>query len=300
MIKSWLLWLGLLFVWLIFGAWISNKYFCSSDFVENSPNTAMVPIVKSSCDSSLDLKDSNQFAFASQHNFKFIRSTFKFLPIKQHLGSGIKKISNYLKSHSDRMITIEGRYRSDEKNASIFPNLGFARANAIKKILVAEGTPSSQINLTANLKGNLCFIKDTVTNGVHLNFKALVNDNDRLSKIKSRLYGKPITLYFDTNSDNLSLTEQQRQDFADLNYYLDHVSESSLDIGGHTDSRGVKAYNETLSLGRANFVREYITQNAGISEARMTTKGYGRSNPIESNSTEEGRSKNRRVEVVLR
>ena len=300
MFKSWLLWLGLLFVWLIFGAWISNKYFCSSDFVESSPSKAIVPIVKSGCDATLDVKDSNQFAFTARQNFRFIKSNFDFLPVQQQLEAGIKKISNYLASHSDRMITIEGRYSADEKNSSIFPNLGLARANAIKKSLVASGSPSSQINLTSKLKGDLCLVKDTINNSVHLSFGALENNNDRLSKIKSRLYGKPITLYFDTNSDNLTLTEQQRQDFADLNYYLDHVSESSLDIGGHTDSRGVKAYNEKLSLDRANFVKKYVTQNAGISASRMTTKGFGRSHPIESNKTEEGRAKNRRVEVILK
>jgi OOP family OmpA-OmpF porin len=53
-----------------------------------------------------------------------------------------------------------------------------------------------------------------------------------------------------------------------------------------------------LSKDRAASVKQYLT-NAGIDASRLTTKGYGAKKPIASNATEEGREKNRRVEIKL-
>ncbi len=72
-----------------------------------------------------------------------------------------------------------------------------------------------------------------------------------------------------------------------------------VEIGGHTDSRGSAARNQTLSEGRANTVRSYLISNHGISPERLTVKGYGEDVPIESNRTTAGRAANRRIEFVV-
>lgn len=148
----------------------------------------------------------------------------------------------------------------------------------------------------SNLVGRL----DTINNGMGFSFRNASSGDARLAAIKDRLFGKPITLYFETNAAKLSVTNQQRQDFADLSYYLDKVPDASLTIDGHTDNRGADKLNERLSKGRAEFVRKYITRNAGINDTKMTAQGYGPSRPVGSNDTREGRAKNRRVEVILK
>jgi OOP family OmpA-OmpF porin len=67
-------------------------------------------------------------------------------------------------------------------------------------------------------------------------------------------------------------------------------------IEGHTDSMGSEEYNQGLSERRAQAVEKYIEEH-GIDADRYTIKGYGESNPIASNDTEEGRQENRRVEL---
>jgi len=69
-------------------------------------------------------------------------------------------------------------------------------------------------------------------------------------------------------------------------------------IVGHTDSIGSLPYNMQLSLDRANAVREFLV-NRGIELARLQTDGKGPLVPIDTNSTETGRARNRRVQVVV-
>ena len=70
----------------------------------------------------------------------------------------------------------------------------------------------------------------------------------------------------------------------------------NIEIQGHTDSTGAHDYNVGLSQRRAKSVKAYLVYK-GIDSGRMTTKGYGPDRPIASNTTKEGRARNRRVEV---
>ncbi len=69
-----------------------------------------------------------------------------------------------------------------------------------------------------------------------------------------------------------------------------------VEIIGHTDSIGTPEYNSGLSVRRAQAVKTYLT-NKGIAASRLSVKGMGESAPIASNTTREGRAKNRRVEL---
>ena len=77
-------------------------------------------------------------------------------------------------------------------------------------------------------------------------------------------------------------------------------SEPSINVScqGHTDSIGSDAYNMRLSERRANSVRDWLVK-CGISPSRLTTKGFGKRNPVASNATAEGRAQNRRTELVV-
>lgn len=76
---------------------------------------------------------------------------------------------------------------------------------------------------------------------------------------------------------------------------LNDFPDVTLEIQGHTDSRGRDAYNERLSQQRADAVREYLV-GQGIAPNRLTSRGYGEARPIDSNRTSAGRAANRRVE----
>jgi outer membrane protein OmpA-like peptidoglycan-associated protein len=71
-----------------------------------------------------------------------------------------------------------------------------------------------------------------------------------------------------------------------------------LAVEGNTDSVGTEMFNQQLSEQRAQGVRTYLTQQ-GVPESSTTAMGFGKSRPIASNETSEGRQQNRRVELVV-
>lgn len=92
-----------------------------------------------------------------------------------------------------------------------------------------------------------------------------------------------------------------QQSYKELTRLLELMQDNPkmrIEIGGHTDDKGSVEYNRKLSESRAKAVADYLTSK-GIDPKRLSYRGYGKSKPIEDNSTEEGRSKNRRVEIKV-
>jgi outer membrane protein OmpA-like peptidoglycan-associated protein len=103
-------------------------------------------------------------------------------------------------------------------------------------------------------------------------------------------------LLFETNKSTL-----RSEHFATLNSIVDYLilhPERSVKISGHTDTTGSEGHNLTLSKRRADVVAEYLVNN-GVDINRVETFGLGSAKPIVTNTTDEGRKKNRRVELLI-
>ena len=85
---------------------------------------------------------------------------------------------------------------------------------------------------------------------------------------------------------------------AEIGQVLQSRPTMTVRIEGHTDSRGKRPHNMTLSQSRADSVRQFLI-GLGIEESRMEAKGFGPDQPIETNKTAAGREKNRRVEFFI-
>ena len=101
---------------------------------------------------------------------------------------------------------------------------------------------------------------------------------------------------FDTGKWDLK--ESSTPELHRLLNFLKMNPDLKYEIGGHTDNTGEESTKNELSLKRAQEVRTWLLK-IGISGYRMTVKGYGMEEPVESNETEDGRAKNRRVEVTI-
>lgn len=102
-------------------------------------------------------------------------------------------------------------------------------------------------------------------------------------------------IYFDVDGATLSPESMQKLDeFAQL--MVDN--EVELLVEGHTDWLATEDYNMSLSMRRAESVTDYLASK-GVDRARLSAIGYGETQPISNNNTEEGRAMNRRSEIVL-
>lgn len=79
---------------------------------------------------------------------------------------------------------------------------------------------------------------------------------------------------------------------------ISEYADTRVQIAGHTDSTGSDSHNQQLSERRAQAVASYLT-GRGVAASRISTVGYGESQPVASNDTPDGRQQNRRVEIVL-
>jgi outer membrane protein OmpA-like peptidoglycan-associated protein len=79
---------------------------------------------------------------------------------------------------------------------------------------------------------------------------------------------------------------------------VNQYGKTQLAIAGYTDSTGSASYNQELSQRRADAVENYLLSD-NVYPARMSATGYGKSQPIASNDTEEGRRRNRRVDITI-
>jgi outer membrane protein OmpA-like peptidoglycan-associated protein len=102
--------------------------------------------------------------------------------------------------------------------------------------------------------------------------------------------------FFEKGSTNLS--SNQSQSLEQLAEYLRQNLHVKLLIEGHTDDVGTAEFNHRLSVQRAEAVKNYLFQK-GIEKERLTTKGYGKTQPLTSENSETARQKNRRVECKL-
>jgi outer membrane protein OmpA-like peptidoglycan-associated protein len=116
--------------------------------------------------------------------------------------------------------------------------------------------------------------------------------NDEISKTGHvAVYG----IHFDTGKS--AILPDSEDSLKQILALLNQNAALKLRVEGHTDNQGAPAANQTLSEKRAQAVMGWLIAN-GIDSARLSAKGFGQTKPVADNSTEEGRAKNRRVELV--
>ena len=108
-----------------------------------------------------------------------------------------------------------------------------------------------------------------------------------------------VALYLTFDTDATAIKADSQPILAEIVKLLKANPMLKLEVQGHTDTAGTAAHNFQLSTGRANAVLGALLAS-GIPADRLTARGYGQTKPIADNATEDGKAKNRRVELVKR
>lgn len=302
MLKRALPWIFLLSGWIALAAYFCSNIFCSGNLgaattAIESPAAATLPSANTGV---WNYSDGDNFSMSHEDYFKFPEEKASYImPLSAEFVKSLNETTSYLSGNSDRQLNITGYYLESEENTSVLPNMGLARANSVKSYLLDLGVSPGQITMKGMSIDGRWMKEGILTKGVDFAFSAKSATNDRIPNIASRLVGKPLTVYFQTNQNTLKFSESQRNDLSDMFYYLDNVSSSSLTVSGHTDNVGSRSYNLKLSQDRAAFVKNYLIERGGVNGDRLNVQGDGPDRPIMTNDTPAGRSKNRRVEITL-
>ncbi|MBU6342597.1 MAG: OmpA family protein [Bacteroidetes bacterium] len=191
-------------------------------------------------------------------------------------------------------LLITGLYRAKETNTSKFANLGLARANALRAMMMPE-MPESRIHVAGKL-----IEPDSLTENsdprpsADWSWRKMVLRKEEGAIIES---DNAVTFLFPFNS-----TEKDKDPAVDA--YLTKLVEKhkntqfTFSVIGHTDNVGEDQENKALGLGRAKAIAKFLIDN-GIAANRIQTDSKGETEPIADNNTEDGRHQNRRVVLTV-
>lgn len=244
-----------------------------------------------------NVNDGDRFNAGSARHFTFpITSADPNVPPKTQ--TAFNNVSDYLKDNTDRQLLLTGYYKEDENQsyAGQYANLGVARAEAIKANLVSNGAPADNIITTGLADYSLKFTaKNLLRNGVEFNFRG----SSDLEKIRERLTATPYRIYFATGSNQVNMDQELKTYFADLKYYVSQVGDAAIEVSGHTDNVGSLGGNTRLSKKRATEIKSYMVRQGVRENAITSVVGEGPNKPLATNDTDEGKAKNRRVEIIV-
>lgn len=183
--------------------------------------------------------------------------------------------------------------RSCLEAAQMMSDYGDARADALRATLELER------GLQEDLRGQLSQLRSEAQSRQDELYGALSQLEGKFASIRRDARGTIVSLadiLFDF--DEATLRRDVEFNLVKISTILNQFPEMRVLIEGHTDSVGTEEYNLGLSQRRAQAVQDFLISQ-DVDGMRMASEGYGESRPVADNDTEEGRQKNRRVDLVI-
>lgn len=246
----------------------------------------------------LELRDGEEVIIDGQDQFRFDSAQVNPV-LNANNRDFLDRVADYFLQNKDKNLTITGFYRPSEAGiaSGMFENLGVARANAIRKELENRGIDTERISLDFNQAAS-----NELTNPVLFSaFTPVKEEEESPDDYEKVAFTFKDMTFFDSNFEYNSAAFRPGEQFllyADsVKTYLELNPDKLLIVTGHTDSIGGDPYNDNLGLQRAISAKEYFIE-MGITTP-IETKTKGRTKPMATNGTEEGRAKNRRVNFKI-
>lgn len=165
-------------------------------------------------------------------------------------------------------------------------------------LLVGCGSTKGTVR-DVSLDGNQNFAIEDIDNSKRPLEDIIVFNQDGVSirrEGNNLILSMPELILFDFNK--YAVKEGIKPSLETLAKALGENKDIKIKIDGYTDFIGSEGYNLELSVNRAKAIKSYLV-NSGAIENNISIEGYGKQNPVASNTTSEGRSRNRRVEFII-
>ena len=151
----------------------------------------------------------------------------------------------------------------------------------------------------------VCKIQGLCAEPISLQAIAPSSDNkmseDTLIKVvvkEQAVLPKNLVNYFDFDKSEYKVNDLTKKYFNEATIYLKEFTNARLIISGHTDAIGTEKYNLDLGYRRAKSAKQYF-ERTGIPAEKISIESKGETQPVDNNSTSEGRAKNRRTEITI-
>jgi outer membrane protein OmpA-like peptidoglycan-associated protein len=289
-----LVWFLLLaFVSLLLNYWLGDKLcgVCTPDTatqtekqpvkVENEPVPALKDFVISTTDGSAVLSFPDRFV---------IRGVDGQVEIPEALSGWKDSIYNFLNKHQDRELLISAKYLSEEGEPR-----GMERASFLKDLLVQAQVNPGRIIPQAVLAEYSYDASGKYPDGIAMVFRQLSEEHKK--EVEKSIANKILYTEFATAEFNPDRTLQAY--VYELKAYLSEHPDKTVNVTGHTDSKGSAASNYNLGLKRAGAVVNYLVSQ-GLDKTKFKVLSKGETQPVATNDTEEGRAMNRRIEIEVK
>lgn len=198
----------------------------------------------------------------------------------------------YLRTHPYRTLTITGYYDKSESNPTDFDNLGLARADTIRQLLLDVEVPTDQLVITSIEKDDAKFYRNYIVKGNDFAFQKKVVVS---KKIEQQLLNDTMRIHFNSGVQGDFLFNSKTHAYIDnVAIYLAQEPTATIVIIGHTDKVGSPAKNLQLGKQRAESIKKYLTR-LSIKDKQIQTNSEGEDKPVQIGKPAE----NRRVELIV-
>ena len=275
------------FLWILGGSFFLSRLFCPAAAAGAATTT-----------SNLSLIDGD-FKATSTGNYNFPKGTAAIAITDHARDNYFEKTAKYLMDHPEKMLALTGVYAIDETNKTDYANLGIARAEAVKEVLVSDGASTEQISTTGMEASDLGFIDKKLYNSVKFELTT-----DEMGAAASAVnFDDSKTVYFKGDETGFSEDDPKLMDIIDyLESYIMTNSDAIILVNGYTDNQGSSAEKMKIAKQRAERIRRIIRDSKGgefFKSKQVIAKAVGPQDPQADNETAEGMAINNRVTIVV-
>jgi len=252
-----------------------------------------------------------KFKLEVDNNFVFNYSSVDFLldlpPVMQDV---MRKMVVYLDHQTQRQLILTGYNHPDEKNESTLINLGLARANKMRNLLIKLGANPQQITVKGIADERLAVFNSELyqkflPNAMRFEFdvlraETLKQQKRRFSKVEERLKEMQVFRFkdFGKETNKIVMNDKLKAYMNDLILYISRNEKAKIYCVGHSNPSKSKEKSAIKGSKRAEYVRNFLKKH-GILEERIETTTAGDSHPLGEENTRYGQQINRRVDLFI-
>jgi outer membrane protein OmpA-like peptidoglycan-associated protein len=288
------------FIALLFHFYVSDTILgkCSFEHLQSTLNTSeeINPKIKQEKEIDLFIISDDKGKQLLKFKGKFeIKSKTETVYIPSQLEVLKDSVKNFLSKNPSYHTFIVANYLISEINDVNGENLGLKRAQFLKNWMIQSGVSADRIKTEAQLAEFNFDNANSYDNAISIYFKDMVSLN---ASVATDIVTNK-TLRFSFGNQSFRATPELIDYVLELKSYLSQYPNKKIYIIGHTDSEGDDTYNYNIGLQRAQFVKDFLISQQ-IENYKIVSSSKGELEPIADNLTREGKSLNRRIEIIVK